>query len=114
MALLISNIIIGYRWGWYFWITTSVAFFFAFNLKTDRASPKAFRKQLLELDLPESSLMLVVVVMFFVALRYTSVGNSWGTPRAIGLLVGFGTTTLIFMGQQWHKAGDSFISLDIF
>jgi hypothetical protein len=51
--------------------------------------------------------------MFFIALQYTSSGNSWGTPRVIGLLVGSGVTTLILVGWQWYKGGDALIPLNI-
>jgi hypothetical protein len=113
------NIIIWHRWRWCFWINlpviaaTSLAFFFTFNLRTDGATPKTFIKHLLELDLPGSALLLAAAVMFFTALQYTSAGDSWGTPRVIGLLVGSGATALIFVVWQWRKQGDALIPLDI-
>lgn len=92
---------------------TCLTFFFTFKPKTADSPLKSFTKRLLELDLLGSFLLLVAAVMFFVALQYTSAGNSWGTPRVIGLLVGSAVTTLIFMGWQRHKGSDALIPLEI-
>jgi MFS family permease len=112
-------ILIWHRWRWCFWINlpvitlTSLTFYFTFKPKPTRQLSKKFITRLLELDLEGCIILLVAAVMFFTALQYTAAGNNWGTPRVIGLLVGSGIATLIFIGWIWHKQDEALIPLGI-
>ncbi|KAE9366713.1 MFS general substrate transporter [Stipitochalara longipes BDJ] len=106
-------------WRWCFWINlpvivlTSFTFYFTFKPKPNNKASKNFIARLFELDLPGGTILLAAAVMFFTALQYTSAGNSWGTARVIGLLVGSGIATLIFITWIWHKQDNALIPLGI-
>jgi fucose permease len=55
------------------------------------------------LDLIGNVLLIGAAVMLFLALEFTTVGESWGSARIVGLLCGCGVTAIVFIVWQWWK-----------
>jgi len=61
----------------------------------------------MDLDIVGNILLLGASVMLFLALEYTTIGMAWNSAEIIGLLVGFGVTSIIFTGWQSWKGEDA-------
>ncbi|MCJ1249586.1 hypothetical protein MMC30_006812 [Trapelia coarctata] len=103
----------GWRWCFYFNLPVGAVTFAAMLLffKPPRmASNKAsFLKKVLGLDLMGNLLFLGAAVMFFLALQLNESGYSWASSTVIGLLVGSGVTTVVFIAWQWHRGDRALI-----
>lgn len=66
-------------------------------------------KKILGLDLMGNLLFLGAAVMFFLALQLNEQGTPWASSRVIGLLVGSGVTTIVFIAWQWHRGDRALI-----
>ena len=73
--------------------------------KDAQESDKSFFHKVLGLDLIGNFILIIAAVMFFLALQFQESGFAWDSARIIGLLVGTGLTTIIFIFWQ-RKQGD--------
>lgn len=71
--------------------------------KDVQESDKPLLKKILALDLIGNFLLIVAAVMLFLALQFNAQYWSWGSARIIGLLIGSGTTAVIFILWQWRQ-----------
>ena len=101
-------------WRWCFWINlpvglitfTAVFFFFKSSNKLKNRTRSSFLERVLSLDMIGNAILLGAVTQLFLALQYSEQRYSWTSARVVGLLVGFGVTTLIFIAWLFYK-GDS-------
>ena len=73
------------------------------------SNKQALIKKVLGLDLLGNLLLLGAAVMFFLALQLNEQGSPWASSRIIGLLVGSGVTTIVFIAWQWHRGDRALI-----
>jgi len=96
-------------WRWCFYINlpvggaTVAAMVLFFNPKKNAHTERKFMDRCLDLDIIGNVLLLGASVMLFLALEYTTQGGAWASAEIIGLLVGFGVVSIIFIGWQWQK-----------
>lgn len=77
-----------------------------FSPKKTRHSERSFWDRFLDLDIIGNVLLLGASIMLFLALEYTTLGVPWNSAEIIGLLVGFGVTSIVFSGWQiWKRDG---------
>ncbi|KAK5047592.1 hypothetical protein LTR84_006689 [Exophiala bonariae] len=93
-------------WRWCFWINlpigalTFLAVLMCFKPKNVGKRP-SFLRRLVTLDWFGNLILLGAMAMLFLALQFSEERYSWSSARSIGLLCGFGATTLIF--AAWLK-----------
>lgn len=98
-------------WRWCFWINlpigavtfTSVFFFFRKRTVSKAKARPSFVERVLSLDLVGNAILLGATTMLFLALQYSEQRYSWTSARVVGLLVGFGVTTIIFIAWMWYR-----------
>lgn len=78
-----------------------------FNPKKNKHAERTFWDRFLDLDIIGNILLLGASVMLFLALEYTTVGMPWNSAEIIGLLVGFGVTSILFSAWQRWKGDDA-------
>ncbi|ETN45272.1 uncharacterized protein HMPREF1541_09103 [Cyphellophora europaea CBS 101466] len=99
-------------WRWCFWINlpcglvTLVAVSLFFRPSKPSTSKPSFVKRVLSLDLVGNLLVLGAAVQLFTALQLSEERLAWSSAPVIGLMCGFGATTLIFVGWIIYK-GDA-------
>ncbi|KAL2430113.1 MFS-type efflux pump MFS1 [Exophiala dermatitidis] len=101
-------------WRWCFWINlpigavTFITVFFCFKHRppTDGSSRPPFVQRVLQLDLIGNIILLAATTMLFLALQFSEQRYSWSSARCVGLLCGFGVTTLIFIAWMFYR-GDA-------
>ena len=71
--------------------------------KDAQESDKPFLEKILTLDLFGNFLLIVAAVMLFLALQFNEAYWPWTSARIIGLLIGSGTTAVIFVLWQWRQ-----------
>ena len=74
-----------------------------FHPKASRHSHRGFLERLLDLDIFGNVLLLGSSIMLFLALEFTTQGTPWNSAKVIGLLVGCGIVTILFLVWQWWK-----------
>lgn len=81
----------------------AVAFFFKPRKNTKQEERPSWIKRILKLDLIGNAILLGACVMLFLALQWSETSGSWSSAPVIGTLVGFGITTLIFVGWLIYR-----------
>ncbi|KIW87079.1 uncharacterized protein Z519_12376 [Cladophialophora bantiana CBS 173.52] len=93
-------------WRWCFWINlpigavTFFTVFFCFKRRTLKAEScrPSFKQRVMELDIIGNIILLGATTMLFLAQQFSiQPPYSWSNARCIGLLCGFGATTLVFI-----------------
>lgn len=78
-----------------------------FNPKKTKHTERTFWDRFLDLDIVGNILLLGASIMLFLALEYTTLGIPWSSAEIIGLMVGFGVTSILFSGWQRWKGDDA-------
>lgn len=73
--------------------------------KDTQTSKKTFLKRVLALDLVGNFILIVAAVLLFLAFQYNEQYWAWGSARIIGLLIGSGIMTILFVLWQ-RRQGD--------
>jgi Fungal trichothecene efflux pump (TRI12) len=100
-------------WRWCFYINlpigvaTIAAMILFFNPKNHGQSHRGFLDRCLDLDIIGNIIILGGAIMLFLALEFTTQGISWSSSEIIGLLTGFGITSIMFVAWQWWKGEDA-------
>jgi predicted MFS family arabinose efflux permease len=90
-------------WRWCFWINlpygliTFVAVFFFFKKSEHKKETPSFVNRILSLDLVGNAILLGAATQLFLTLQMSEARVSWSSAPVIGLLCGFGVTTIIFI-----------------
>lgn len=93
---------------------TFAAVFFCFKKNKTRSPQHAdsetrrasFVRRVVQLDLVGNVILLGATTMLFLALQFSEQRYAWSSARCVGLLCGFGATTLVFVGWMLHR-GDA-------
>jgi MFS family permease len=99
-------------WRWCFWINlpvggvTLATVFLCFKSRSQNSNRQPFLKRLLSLDFIGNVILLGDATMLFLALQYSEQRYSWSSARIIGLMCGFGVTTIVFIVWMWYR-GDA-------
>lgn len=99
-------------WRWCFWINlpigafTFLAVFLCFKPQPSNRNREPFFRRVLSLDLIGNMILLGAATMLFLALQFSEQRYAWSSARIIGLLCGFGVTTIIFIVWMWYR-GDA-------
>lgn len=80
-----------------------LAFLLLFKPKPKGEHGMSVLSRVNNLDLVGNIIFLGAAIMLFLALELTTQGESWGTARIIGLLCGFGVTSILFVAWLWWK-----------
>ncbi|KAK8075128.1 hypothetical protein PG997_009791 [Apiospora hydei] len=70
---------------------------------------RPFLERLIDLDIIGNFILLSTSVMLFLALEFTTTGDSWGSAKIVGLFSGFGAGILAFATWQWWKQDGALI-----
>ena len=71
--------------------------------KDAQESDKPLLEKILALDLLGNFLLIVAAVMLFLALQFNGQYWAWSSARIVGLMVGCGTTAILFVLWQWRQ-----------
>lgn len=103
-------------WRWIFWINlpigavTFISVFFFFKPRKAKVSTTMpWIKRILALDLIGNAIVLGACVQLFLALELSQTRGNWSNAPCIGLLTGFGVTTLIFIAWILYKGEKALI-----
>lgn len=102
-------------WRWCFYVNLPVGsatvaiIFFLFHPREKTSTTRPLLQKLLALDLVSNVILVGAAVMFFMALQYTEQNHPWSSPRVIGLLMGSGITTVLFVAWQWYRGDRALI-----
>ncbi|KAI9170811.1 MFS-type efflux pump MFS1 [Paramyrothecium foliicola] len=102
-------------WRWCFYINlpvggvTMLAFLFFYKPRKQERHSVRLLDRIYELDVVGNVILLGATVMLFLALEFTSQGEAWSSARVVGLLCGFGVTTVLFIAWQWWKQDGALI-----
>ncbi|KAK5663736.1 hypothetical protein OQA88_4167 [Cercophora sp. LCS_1] len=97
-------------WRWCFYINlpvggaTVAAMILFFNPRRHPESERKFLDRFLDLDIVGNILLLGASIMLFLALEFTTSGIPWSSAKIIGLLVGCGVVSVLFVLWQRFKA----------
>jgi len=73
-----------------------------FHPKKHVHTHRTFMDRFMDLDIGGNILLLGASIMLFLALEFTTLGVPWSSAEIIGLLVGFGVVTILFIiWQRW-------------
>lgn len=105
------------NWRWIFWINlpigavTFISVFFFFRPPKSKASAilPPLAERILNLDLVGNAIMLGTCVQLFLALELSQTRGNWNNAPCIGLLSGFGVTTLVFVAWLHYKGEKALI-----
>lgn len=86
-----------------------LAFLFFYKPKTQERHKHKLLTKIFELDLLGNIIIIGATVMLFLALEFTSQGESWKTARIIGLLCGCAATVIVFIVWLWWKQDGALI-----
>ncbi|KAK3301020.1 major facilitator superfamily domain-containing protein [Chaetomium fimeti] len=107
-------------WRWCFYVNlplggaTVVAMLLFFHPKKNSNAGRGLVERLLDLDVGGNALLLGAAMMLFLALEYTTQGIAWSSAKVVGLLVGAGAVTAVFMVWQRWKGEAALIPPRIF
>ncbi|KAI0178929.1 MFS general substrate transporter [Hypoxylon sp. FL1284] len=99
-------------WRWCFWINlpvgavTIAVMMLVYHPRARDGPKRGVMERLLALDLVGNVILLAGAVMLFLALEFTLTGESWGSAKVVGLLVGAGLTLLALLAWLRWK-GDA-------
>ncbi|KIX09015.1 uncharacterized protein Z518_00093 [Rhinocladiella mackenziei CBS 650.93] len=101
-------------WRWCFWINlpigmvtfVTVCLCFKGKSPSSTMSGTPFTHRVIQLDIIGNIILLGAMTMLFLALQFSEQQYSWSSARCIGLLCGFGVTTLIFVAWMLYR-GDA-------
>ncbi|KAK8122054.1 hypothetical protein PG984_010724 [Apiospora sp. TS-2023a] len=102
-------------WRWCFYINlpagavTVVVIALVLHPAPQNHLHRPFLDRLIDLDIIGNFILLGTSVMLFLALEFTTTGESWGSVKIIGLLSGFGAGILAFVTWQWWKQDGALI-----
>ncbi|GAD96063.1 hypothetical protein BC1G_12761 [Paecilomyces variotii No. 5] len=108
---------LGWRWAFYISLpvaaVTLISLIFFFQPPKNERIREPFTKRLFRLDLPGNLLIVTAVIMLLLALQWSGVTYPWNSSRIIGLLVGFGVESALFLAWQKCHGKDSLLPLHI-
>lgn len=99
-------------WRWCFYINlpiggaTMVAIFFFLRMsrpEKDTPKEKSFVARILQLDLLGTVAFFPAIILLLIALQWGGADYPWDNSRIIGLLIGAGVTTAIFVGIELRQ-----------
>jgi hypothetical protein len=86
-----------------------VTMLLVFNPPRHRHLSRPFIGRIIDLDIIGNIILLGASIMLFLALQFTTMGYSWGSPKIVGLFCGCGITTVVFLVWQWWKQDGALI-----
>ena len=84
----------------------TVLFCFKRQTLLSKLNRAPLKERIVQLDVIGNIILLAATTMLFLALHFSEQGNSWSSARGVGLLCGFGSTTLAFIIWMYHR-GDA-------
>ena len=102
-------------WRWCFWINlpvgavTFASVMFCFKRRTSAKTREPFFKRVWTLDIVGNIILLGAATMLFLALQFSEQRYSWSSARIVGLLCGFGVTTIIFIAWMIYKGDQALL-----
>jgi predicted MFS family arabinose efflux permease len=106
----------GLSWRWCFWINLplggAAALFLLIFFRTPaswKAKDDTFMAKLWHLDPIGVALVMALSISFTLALQYAGNGESWGSAKVAGLLVGFVAITAVFTVWEWYQGEHAMI-----
>lgn len=104
-------------WRWCFYLNLPVGFialltliFFFRPQKKEAEMRKTLRGRLLQLDPIGNLLLITAVVMLLLALQWNETKYAWSESRIVGLLVGTGHMSIVFIIWQLYRGNGALIS----
>ncbi|KAF5874080.1 putative major facilitator superfamily transporter protein [Botrytis fragariae] len=104
-------------WRWCFCFNlpvgavTLVALLCFFHPKKSLRACEQLKKRLLHLDLVVNILTMAAVIMLLLALQWGGFSMPWSSSRIIGLVVGFGVVSILFLIWQWYYGTEALLPL---
>ncbi|TGJ81892.1 hypothetical protein E0Z10_g6878 [Xylaria hypoxylon] len=103
-------------WRWCFYINlfigggaVLVIFFYLRIPRVNNPDNQSTISRLLHLDLIGAGILIPGIIMLLLALQWGGVEYPWNDSRVIGLFVGAGVTTLIFVGVEKWQGDDGIL-----
>lgn len=84
-----------------------VAIFFFLHIQGQIKTGNTFRAKILRLDLLGTATLIPAVICLLLALQWGGAEYSWSNSRIIGLFVGFGLLTALFIAIQLWKGDEA-------
>ena len=105
-------------WRWCFYLNLPVGAFTVLCLlfffqPAKQAHATSFRERFLALDLLGNVLIICTVVTLLLALQWGGTVYDWNSKQIIGLLVGTGAESLLFLSWQWYCGETALVPLKI-
>jgi hypothetical protein len=91
----------------------SLFFFFRPQNTSGLETSRSFWRKLLELDLMGNGILIATIAILLLVLQWGGTKYPWNSPKVIGLLVGTGLGTVIFVAWQWHRGDAALIPSSI-
>lgn len=83
-----------------------VAIFFFLHIRGQIKQGNSFREKILRLDILGTGTLIPAVICLLLALQWGGTEYAWSDSRIIGLFVGFGALTAVFVGIQFWKGDE--------
>lgn len=99
-------------WRWCFYINLPIgglsmaAIFFFLHIRGQIKQGATLREKLLKLDLLGTVMLMPAVICLLLALQWGGTEYPWSNSRIIGLFVGFGALSAVFIAIQFWKGDD--------
>lgn len=83
-----------------------VAIFFFLHINGQIKQGNSFREKIMKLDLLGTAVLIPAIICLLLALQWGGAEYPWNNSRIIGLFVGFGVLTAIFIGIQFWRGDE--------
>lgn len=102
----------GATWRWCFYINLPIGgiamviafFFIRVNRVSEETANQPFMARVRQLDLTGAAIFIPAIICLLLALQWGGAEYAWNSATIIGLFVGFGAMTAIFIGVQlWQQ-----------
>ncbi|TGJ81906.1 hypothetical protein E0Z10_g6841 [Xylaria hypoxylon] len=103
-------------WRWCFYInlpigalSALIVFIFFHTPKAAKPAEATLKEKILQLDPLGVALIMGAIISYLLALEYGGQSYAWNSSVVIGLLVGFGIITIVFIAWEWYQGGRAMI-----
>lgn len=83
-----------------------IAIFFFLHIRGQIKQGNSFREKMMRLDILGTGTLIPAVICLLLALQWGGTEYAWSDSRIIGLFVGFGALTAVFVGIQFWKGDE--------
>ncbi|PQE13617.1 HC-toxin efflux carrier TOXA protein [Rutstroemia sp. NJR-2017a BVV2] len=107
-------------WRWCFWINLPIGglsialIILLLRLQASESEKVSLKSKLSDLDFQGFVICAGAITMLLLALQWGGVQYAWISSIVIGLFVGFGVLSIIFVASQWHAADSALIPPKLF